>query len=540
MIRKLESAFPLLPVLTLSIVLLASAGDVPDVRGQSPTYWPTNGWRATTPEEQGIDSDLLAQAIETARQRNLSIHSLLIVRNGYLVTEAYFFPYDGKRPHDVASVTKCLTTTLTGIAIDQGKIKSAQEPVLPFFSDHKIANLDQRKERMTLEHLMTMSSGLDGKAQRGEPTLWEMLGSADDVQYMIDLPMVADPGSNFVYCSGGMHLLSAIISRATGMKTETFARRTLLAPLGIREIAWPPDPQGVNHGFGNLHLLPRDMAKIGWLFLNRGKWEEKQIIPAEWVAMATRPQKSTGNPRDYGYGWWIPKSDALVAYEASGRGGQQISVLPTKNTVIVFNGGGFPTSEVMKLVTPAIKEHRLPANPQGAARLNAAIAAAAQPTGKSAAINLPAVARLISGRTITLDPNWMGLTSLSLTFRSAGEATVQFHFGPSPKQAQFGLSAKIKRKGPFNESRPVGLNGTPIISDDGPLGLPVAVKGFWEDDNTFVLEYDEIANINSYRLRLSFNRDNGNGVSVQASERTGLFDEKFSGKIETKFIISRQ
>ena len=157
-----------------------------------------------------------------------------------------------------------------------------------------------------------------------------------------------------------------------------------------------------------------------------------------------------------------------------------------------------------------------------------AIAAAAKPVVANAEVKPSAIAQSISGKTITLERNWMGLTSLGLTFHANGTATAQFNFGPSLKQAQFGRSAKITRKGPFSESRPIGLNGATIISPDGPMGLPVAVRGFWENDQTFVIEYDEIANTNTYRLRLSIDQDQ---VSVQATERTGLFDEKFAGKI---------
>jgi CubicO group peptidase (beta-lactamase class C family) len=541
-------------VLALSLLLLMSAASTGRFRPDAPDYWPTRGWRTTTPEAQGVDSEALALAIETARQRGLSIHSLLVVRNGYLVAEAHFFPYDGKTPHDLASATKSVTTTLVGIAIGRGKIKSVKDPMLSFFSGLTIANKDERKERVTLEHLMTMSSGLDCKSQGGEPTLWEMLDSPNDVQHMLDLPMVAEPGANFVYCSGGMHLLSAIIARTAGStegaaqsgRTEAFAREALFTPLGIREVVWPPDPQGVNHGFGNMHMLPRDMAKLGWLFLNQGKWDGKQIVPAEWVAAATRAQKNTGGSRDYGYGWWIPKTapskpdsqkpEDLIAFEASGRGGQQISVLPTKNTVVVFTGGGFPAGEVMKLVLPAIKDKPLPPNPQGVARLHKAAVAAAAPAATGAPSRNPVVEQGISDRTIQFEPNWMGLMSLKLIFPPPGQgaATAQFQFGPSLKQAQFGLYAKIRVANPIVESRPVGLDGVARFSWEGVMGLPVAIRGAWEDDRTFALEYDEVANINSYRLRLSFNKKDFEGdqtVSVQAKERTGLFDQQFSGRI---------
>ena len=139
----------------------------------------------TTPEAQGIDSEQLAQAVDAARGRGPGIHSLLVVRNGALVAEAYFHPYDGRSPHDLASVTKSITTTLAGIAIAQGKIKSEREPMLSFFPGQTVANRDARKESIRLEHLMTMSSGLDCKAQGGEPTLWEMLSSPDHVRHKI-------------------------------------------------------------------------------------------------------------------------------------------------------------------------------------------------------------------------------------------------------------------------------------------------------------------------------------------------------------------
>lgn len=494
----------------------------------------SENWRTATPESQGVDSAILAEAIELARQRGLNIHSFLFVRNGFLIAEAYFYPYDGKTPHDIASVTKPITTTLIGLAIAQGKIESVNQPMLSLFPRHKIANIDERKRRVAIEHLLTMSSGLACKAQAGEPTLWEMLSAPDNTQFMLDLPMVAEPGSTYVYCSGGMHLLSSALMQKTGMNAEAFARKYLFAPLGIREFIWPRDPQNVSHGFGNLHLLPRDMAKLGWLYLNHGQWNGNQLVPAQWVAEATRSHIKTGGAgtSDYGYGWRVPTNSGPVAFEASGRGGQQISVLPTKNAVIVFTGGGFNSGDVMKLVLSAIKSDQpLPENPAALAKLNAAIAAITrpsmpQPTSLTEG-KLPSLAQTISGKTYELEPNWMGLKSLSITFRPGDKtATAKLEFQPALKQYQFGLSAKVRGSKTITEVRPAGLDGLARISRDGMMGLPVALKGFWEDAQTFVLEYDEIANTNTYRLRLTFA---GDSVSVQAKERTGLFDEKFTG-----------
>jgi len=522
-----------LRILNRSLLFFALAGLLAfSVRSQTqPAQSPTESWRTATPESQGVDSTILAEAIEMARQRGLSIHSFLLVRNGVMVTEAYFYPYDGKTPHDIASVTKPITTTLVGLAIAQGKIESVKQPMLALFSGRKIANVDERKQRVAVEHLLTMSSGLACKAQAGEPTLWEMLSAPDNSQFMLDLTMVAEPGSNYVYCSGGMHLLSAALLQKTRMNAEAFAHKHLFTPLGIREWIWPRDAQNVSHGFGNLHLLPRDMAKFGWLFLNHGQWDGKQLVPAAWVADATRSHIKTGGAgtSDYGYGWRVPTNGGPIGFEASGRGGQQISVLPSKNAVIVFTGGGFSSSDLMKLAQAAIKSDQpLPENPAGVARLNAAIAAAAKSPVPEPVAALPALAQTISGKIYTLEPNWMGLKSLSLIFRASDEtATAKLQFQPALKQYQWGLSAKVRGAKTATEEHAIGLNGVTRISGNGIMNLPVALKGAWEDERTFVLEYNEIANTNTYRLRLSFD---GNRVSVQAKERTGLFDEKFSGQ----------
>lgn len=507
------------PRLLLAILCLTLYGTTSF--SQTNSYWPTSGWRTATPESQGIDSGVIADAINAARQQGFNIHSLLVVRNNYIVAETYFFPYDGKAPHDLASVTKSISSTLIGLAIEAKKIKSVDQKALSFFSKNKIANKDSRKEKITIEHLLTMSSGLNCISKGGEPTLWEMLNQPNNVQHMLDLPMVAEPGSNFVYCSGGMHLLSAIISQATGMKAEDFAKRLLFDPIGIKQAIWPVDPQFINHGFGNLHLLPRDMARIGVLMMNQGNWDNHRVVAADWVTNATRSHIKTGNPRDYGFGWWVHPAGNLIPFEASGRGGQQISVIPSKNAVIVFNGGGFNTGEVMKTILPAIKSDTpLPANPAAEAKLKEAIANVARAAAPTAVQPLPAMAKTISGKTFVLQPNWTGMQSLTLNFPAAGDPTARFAFIEN---------GNMNRMEKVREVRPIGLDSVLRLSPNGRYGLSVGLRGNWENDHTFLLEYDEIANLNSYRFQFTFTEKT---VSVQAKERTGLFEEKFEGKVE--------
>ena len=513
-------------ILGLLVCLAAIAGTIALPAREAAGDWPT-----ATPESQGIDSEAIAAAIESLRERQAPIHSLLIVRHGKLVTEAYFHPYDGKAPHDIASVTKPITTTLVGLAIRKGLIASVDEPMLGVFKGRTVANIDQRKEAVRLSHLLTMSSGLGCKAQAGEPTLWEMLSAPENIDFMLNLPMTDQPGAKFVYCSGGMHLLSGAISERSGMNAEAFARLHLFGPLGIRQWSWPRDPQRISHGFGNLHLLPRDMARLGQLFLDQGRWRGRQVVPAEWVELATRRHLRTGGPgtSDYGYGWRIPASGSPVTFEASGRGGQQISILRDQQTVIVINGGGFSSAELMKQLTAAIKpEATLKANPAGNARLRRAIASAVQPPAPQPVGPLPDLAGRISGRTWQLPPNWLGLQSLKLSFQpGSSTATADLVFGPALKQYQFGIDAQITGKGTISESRPVGLDGVLRLSPRGMLGLPVGLRGSWIDPQTFQLEYNEVANTNTYLLRLNFA---GERLRVEASERTGLFKESYEGR----------
>lgn len=509
-----------MPFLRVLMLFVSTFVFIPTTIAQ-PNYWPTSGWRTATPESQGIDSNVLAEAIQSARNNGINIHSLLVIRNNYIVAEAYFYPYDGKVPHDLASVTKSITSTLIGLAMEQRKVKSVEQKALSFFSKYKIANKDGRKEKITIGHLLTMSSGLNCISKGGEPTLWEMLNKPDSVQYMLDLPMVAEPGSNFVYCSGGMHLLSAVIAKAMGVRAETFAQKFLFDPIGIKQAIWPFDPQGINHGFGNLHLLPRDMAKLGVLVMNQGKWDGHQVVPAEWITNMTRSQIKTGGARDYGFGWWVYPAGNLIPFEASGRGGQQISVIPTKNTVIVLNGGGFNTSEFMKLILPAIKsDSPLPAYPSGEAKLKAVITGVARANAPKPVAGLPPIAKTISGKTFTLAQNWIGLQSLTLSFPESGDPTARLAFIEN---------ANMNRTDKVREVRPIGLDGVLRLSPNGRYGLSVGLRGNWEDPQTFVLEYDEVANLNCYTLRFTFTE---NAVNVHAKERTGLFDEKFEGKLE--------
>src|SRR5229473_6351111 len=203
-----------------------------------------SAWATASPEEMGIDSASLVELFDYIRQQNVPVHSAQIVRHGRLVLDAYFYPYNSEMRHDVASVTKSVTSTLIGLAVQKGFIRDVQQPVLSLFPSRPVANSDAKKQKLTLEHLLTMQAGWDCGFEAKEARLFEMRRSADWLQFMLDLPMVSEPGTRFAYCSGNPHILSILLTRLTGTNAMTFARRELFEPLGIHDVWWPADPRG--------------------------------------------------------------------------------------------------------------------------------------------------------------------------------------------------------------------------------------------------------------------------------------------------------
>lgn len=478
-----------------------------------PDYWPTNGWQNSTPEAQGIDSALLADALLAWRQQNIQIHSLQIVRNGYMVADATFYPYDGQTIHDVASVTKSVMTTLIGIAADQGKL-DLDDKMVSFFPDRTIANLDARKEAITVRHLVSMTSGLqcvrDG--MEGDTTL-EMHRSPDYVQFALDLPVTYEPGSQFIYCSPAISLLSPILQQATGMTTLAFAQEYLFEPLGIHDVLWETDPQGYYAGHGDLSLHPHDMAKLGLLFLQEGQWEDRQIISRRWVKEARTAQSETPSEEDpYGYGWWLAP-DLEGVYRAEGRNGQYIYILPGWNMVLVTTGGGFEIGEIAEPILEIIgaMEETLPDNPTGLARLKEAAAAISQQPAASPVAPLPDIARTISGKTYVFDSNLIELESVVFDFDDLAEATGQ-----------------VKATGNPTIPLSIGLDGVYRFRFD-EVGRLVAARGSWTDPQTFVLEYNSVTANDQLVLQFRFQ---GDRVEVTVSDAYSGTGPKFEGRLQ--------
>jgi CubicO group peptidase (beta-lactamase class C family) len=419
-----------------------------------------------------MDSMLLSQMLEDLSTDQTGIHSVLVVRNGYLVSEAYFHPYTRDTKTQVQSITKSVIGALVGIAIREGYIKSVDEKLLSFFPKRTIENPGHNKSSIRLKHLLSMSSGFP--CQEFSSSGQSMEQSSGWVQYMLDLPVDTAPGRSFGYCDGNPHLLSAILGIRTGMDTREFANQELFQPLGItavEESDWRTDPQGIPNGGYGLSLRPVDLAKLALLYLQNGKWDGRQVLPETWTAASTTQYIQKPEGPGYGYLWTVyPEKDH---YSALGMGGQQIHVYPSKNLIVIVTASletfvEAPEIEKMldEYILPAVQSNDpLADNPAGNARLQAAIGQAANPVQPVPA--LPARAADISGSTYTLSENPFGWKTMQFVFEP-GSSTADVILDSIPLQ--------------------VGLDHLYRSSEIVP-GREILLRGHWEGDDVFILDY---------------------------------------------------
>lgn len=328
--------------------LLLLLGATQTVAGEE--VWPVPQWSVSTPAEQELDPAPLAELVRLIEEseRFPELHSLLLIRNGLLVVEQYFGRFDRATEHTLQSVSKSFTSAAVGIAIEKGVIKDVDEPVLGFFPEQEeIDNLDDRKRAIRLEDLLTMRSGTDYH-ERGSDSPHFQLNrlSKGWTRFILDRPMVCDPGSRFNYDSGAVILTSSLIEARTGEHADDYLEEHLFEPMGIERVRWYRNDEGHPHTGGGLYLRPRDMARFGLLYLRGGRWQDKQLVPRAWVDKSVRRHVEFGEKRrhfkGYGYWWWIlppAEGDQQDIYSACGYMGQYIIVVPEHDLVVVVTGG---------------------------------------------------------------------------------------------------------------------------------------------------------------------------------------------------------
>jgi CubicO group peptidase (beta-lactamase class C family) len=375
MIRTLLRAIR--PIQLAGALLLAASS----LQAQTP--WPTTRWATATPREVGINAAVLDSIDAEIRSgRHGYVDRLLVIRHGRLAYDrryaqdydraygdsartgevlrshdrtgpynyfsSWWHPYYRRGDlHTLQSVTKTITSIVIGVAATRGEFPSLDTPVLSFFDTAGIANLDDRKRRMTIRHLLTMTAGMDWHEDRPYTdtanTTVGLERSYDWIKFTLDRPMSDEPGARWVYNSGASQLLAAIFYRATGRDVEEYAARHLFAPLGIRDWHWKRTPAGLADTEGGLYLASEDVAKLWYLFVQGGKWEGMQVVSADWVRASLAPAIDVdGRPggASYGYKWWLypnPTAPDRMMWAGSGFGGQSPIVVPEDGLIVVMN-----------------------------------------------------------------------------------------------------------------------------------------------------------------------------------------------------------
>lgn len=271
------------------------------------------------------------------------LHSLLISRGDDLVFEQYYNDRDPLRPANMKSASKSVISALVGIAIDKGIIESVDVKLADFFPELISASEEQGKQDITVENLLTMQSGLETTSNRNYGK-WVL--SDNWVEFALNQPLVAEPGTRMLYSTGSTHLLSAIITKASGMTAKQFAQENLSGPLGFSMSYWSQDPQGIYFGGNDMEMTPRQMLEFGRLYLNDGMHEDEQLISENWVRESHEPRARSprGQGRFYGYGWWLRDLADMQVPVAWGYGGQLIFVVKELDLVVVATSDSTPSA----------------------------------------------------------------------------------------------------------------------------------------------------------------------------------------------------
>ncbi len=336
------------------------SGDLISSGSYQGEYWPTDKWKTCAPEEVGMNSGYLKELndeILLLLELHVDIHSIIIVKDGYIVAEQYYSDdYKVDSLHFIASCTKSITSALFGIASDQGYDLDLSRRMIDYFPEYEIKNLTEDKKSITLEHMLTMSDGLEWyeleySYDDERNTFRQWINNGGGIEFVLNRPTITPPGSTYSYNTGVSHVLSGILQKVTGTRTDSFAMENLFTPLGIDQYYWPVDDGGINYGGSSMQLTPRDMARFSYLYLRNGVWDGSQIVPADWVEASHQPYIKRKYIPDYyyGYHWWVGDDHT---YSAVGYGGQWITIIPEHDLVVVFTNR-FADDNVFQRDTPA-------------------------------------------------------------------------------------------------------------------------------------------------------------------------------------------
>ncbi len=444
----------------------------------------------STPESQGISSSALLAFVDEAEQKLDALHSVMVVRHGQVVAEGWWGPYAANEPHMLFSLSKSFTSTAVGLAIAEGKL-SVEDPVLKFFPEEAPAEPSANLKAMRVRDLLTMSTGHHEDDVKDFP----FMSDESVVKAFLARPVSHKPGTFFFYNTPASYMLSAIVQKVTGLAVVDYLKPRLFDPLGIENPTWDASKQGVSLGGFGLRVRTEDIARFGQLYLQKGMWQGKQLVPAAWVETATSRQMSNGSSptsdweQGYGYQFWRSRHGF---YRGDGAHGQFCLILPQYDAVIAITSGTRDMGSVMNLVwdrlVPALKPSALTADTAAQNRLATKLASLALKTPAGAATSASAATAV--GKRYTFASNPLGLDSLAL------------ESAPGSGDVSFGL-----RVAGTDQRLAAGLNkwqkGTLKTSPDPPD--PVAASGAWTADDTYTLAVARYRTpfVTTYKLRFA-------------------------------------
>jgi CubicO group peptidase (beta-lactamase class C family) len=325
----------------------------------------------STPEAQGVSSTAIHDFIVAADQQVNSMHSLILVRHGNVIAEAYWKPESDDKPHVLWSLSKSFASTAVGFAVAEGRL-SLDDLVVSFFPDRVPENASANLKQMRIRDLLTMSTGHQEEVNLREQADW--------IKAFLAHPVPHKPGTHFLYNTPATFMASAIVQKVTGEKIVDYLRPRLFEPLGIEPPRWDENPQGISIGGYGLFLRTEDIAKFGQLLLQKGMWQGKSLLPADWIELATSKQVSNGSDpnRDwdqgYGFQFWRCRHGA---YRGDGKDGQYCIVLPQQDAVIAITANSDNMAKQLDLVwehlLPAFQDAPLADATEAQAKLQAAI-----------------------------------------------------------------------------------------------------------------------------------------------------------------------
>lgn len=465
----------------------------------------------STPEAQGISSAAILSFVDEADHKLDSLHSVMIVRHGHVVAEGWWAPYAAGTRHELYSLSKSFTSTAVGLAVAEGKL-SVDDPVLKFFPEDAPAEPSANLKAMRVSDLLRMSAGHEKEIPISREALTPKAFLAQPVPFK--------PGTRFLYNTPATFMLSAIVQKVSGQNVRDYLQPRLFTPLGIETPVWDANAQGVSLGGYGLYVRTEDIAHFGQLYLQKGKWEGKQLLPATWVEAATARQTSNGSSptsdwdQGYGYQFWRCRHGA---YRGDGAFGQYCLVMPEQDAVIAITSGLGDMQAVLNLIwdrlLPAMQPKKLPADKVTQKQLTTRLAGLTLPMAKGT-VTSPTLTR-VAGKKFVFPANEQKLESLTLDGGPYG-ATLTFQFDGREQRVVCGAGAWTKGR--------VQYGTFPDRS--------VAASGAWTDAESFTarLCFNELTSLLTLKLHFS-----GDEVVFDPSIANAIFPGKLvrlTGRME--------